>query len=82
MYDLQNKEPPLREFFTERLAQGPATLIPPMLRREMAAGRIRDDLDPVLLMMSIFGMGMIPYLMQPVAGPALGYELDDDFRDR
>ena len=25
---------------------------------------------------------MVPYLMQPVAGPALGYELDDDFRDR
>jgi TetR/AcrR family transcriptional regulator len=76
------RESPLREFLTERLAQGPGVLVPQMLRREMAAGRIRDDLDPLLLMLSIFGMGMVAYLMQPVAGPALGYELDDEFRDR
>jgi AcrR family transcriptional regulator len=76
------RESPLREFFAERLAQGPGVLVPQMLRREMATGRIRGDLDPVLTMMMIFGMGMVPYLMQPVAGPALGYELDDDFRDR
>ena len=76
------RESPLREFFAERLAKGPGVLIPQMLRREMAAGRIRADLDPMLLMISIFGMGMVAYLMQPVAGPALGYELDDDFRDR
>jgi hypothetical protein len=48
----------------------------------MAAGRIRDDLDPKLLMLSIVGMGMFAYLMHPVIGPALGYELDDEFRDR
>ena len=72
--EVLGRESPLREFFAERL--------PPILQREMAAGRIRDDLDPVLLMMSIFGMGMVAYLMQPVAGPAFGYELDDDFRDR
>jgi TetR/AcrR family transcriptional regulator len=76
------RESPLREFLTERLAKGPAVLVPQMLRREMEAGRIRDDLDPVLLMLSILGMGMVAYLLQPVAGPALGYELDGDFRDR
>ncbi len=76
------RESPLREFLTERLAQGPGVLVPQMLRREMAAGRIRDDLDPMLLMISILGMGMVAYLMQPVAGPAFGYELDDDFRSR
>jgi AcrR family transcriptional regulator len=76
------RESPLREFLAERLAKGPGVLVPQMLRREMVAGRIRDDLDPLLLMLSIFGMGMIPYLMQPVAGPAFGYQLDEDFRDR
>jgi AcrR family transcriptional regulator len=76
------RESPLREFLGERLAKGPAVLVPQMLRNEMAAGRIRDDLDPLLLMLSILGMGMVPYLMHPVAGPALGYQLDDDFRDR
>ena len=76
------RESPLREFLTERLAAGPAVLVPEMLRREMAAGRIRSDLDPLLVMLSIFGLGMVPYLMHPVAGPALGYELDDAFRDR
>src|SRR5262245_54472064 len=76
------RESPLREFMAERIAKGPGVLIPQMLRREMEAGRIRDDLDPLLLMLSIFGLGMVPYLMHPVAGPALGYQLDDDFRDR
>ena len=76
------RESPLREFLADRLAKGPGVLIPQMLRREMAAGRIRDDLDPVLLALSILGMGMAPYLMHPVAGPAFGYELDDDFRER
>jgi hypothetical protein len=33
-------------------------------------------------MLSIVGMGMFAYLMHPVIGPALGYELDDEFRDR
>ena len=76
------RESPLREFMGERLAKGPGVLVPQMLRREMEAGRIRDDLDPLLLMLSIFGMGMVPYLMHPVAGPALGYQLDESFRDR
>ena len=76
------RESPLREFMAERLAKGPGALVPAMLRREMDAGRIRDDLDPLLLMLSIFGLGMVPYLMYPVAGPALGYQLDESFRDR
>jgi TetR/AcrR family transcriptional regulator len=76
------RESPLRRFFAERIASGPGVLIPQMLRREMAAGRIRNDLDPQLLMLSIVGMGMFAYLMHPVIGPALGYELDDEFRDR
>ncbi len=76
------RESPLRDFLAERIATGPGVLVPQMLRREMAAGRIRDDLDPMMVMLSIFGMGMVAYLMQPVAGPALGYQLDDDFRDR
>jgi TetR/AcrR family transcriptional regulator len=76
------RESPLREFMAERLAKGPGALVPQMLRREMEAGRIRDDLDPLLLMLSIFGLGMVPYLMYPVAGPAFGYQLDDSFRDR
>ena len=76
------RESPLREFFAERLAKGPGVLIPQMLRREMEAGRIRDDLDPLLVMLSILGLGMVPYLMHPVAGPAFGYELDESFRDR
>src|SRR5262245_250765 len=58
------RESPLREFFAERLAKGPAVLVPQMLRREMDAGRIRDDLDPVLLMLLILGMGIVAYLMQ------------------
>jgi TetR/AcrR family transcriptional regulator len=76
------RESPLREFMAERIAKGPGVLIPQMLRREMDTGRIRDDLDPLLLMLSILGLGMVPYLMHPVAGPAFGYELDESFRDR
>ena len=76
------KDGPLRKFFIARIASGPATLVPALLRREMASGRIRDDLDPALTMLSLMGMLVFPFLAYPVLHDVLGYEIDQDFRDR
>ena len=45
-------------------------------------GRLRADLDPKLVMLSLMGLCVFPYLSHPVSGPVLGVELDDGFRDR
>lgn len=76
------REGPLRAFFRDRLASGPAKLIPALLRREMDEGRVRDDLDPTLAMLSMIGMVVFPFLAHPVLGETLGYSLDESFRER
>jgi AcrR family transcriptional regulator len=66
-------------------ARFPARLVPvvlPFLRREVASGRLRSDLDPVLTVVSLIGMCAFPFLAHPLIGPVLGYELDEGFRQR
>jgi TetR/AcrR family transcriptional regulator len=76
------REGPLRDFFRERIASGPATLIPALLRREIEAGRVRADADPALTLLSLVGMMIFPFLAHPILGETLGYVLDESFRDR
>ena len=66
-------------------ARFPARLVPvvlPFLRREVALGRLRSDLDPTLVILSLLGMCVFPFLAQPLVGRVLGYELDASFRAR
>jgi len=76
------RDTPLRAFFTERLREGPARVIPALIERGVEAGQLRGDLDPRLVLTSLIGMLVFPYLAAPVLGPVLGFELDDAFRDR
>jgi AcrR family transcriptional regulator len=66
-------------------ARFPGRLVPlvlPFLRRELASGGLRPDLDPALAILSVVGMCAFPFLAQPLVGPVLGYELDEDFQRR
>jgi AcrR family transcriptional regulator len=66
-------------------ARFPARLAPvvlPLLRGEVASGRLRRDLDPMLTVLSLLGMCAFPYMVHPLIGPVLGYELDAAFRGR
>jgi AcrR family transcriptional regulator len=73
---------PFRREFVERFAARAATLIPDLVRRERAAGRLRADLDPVLTTLSLIGMAVFPFLALPVAREVFGIEPNEEFRDR
>jgi AcrR family transcriptional regulator len=75
-------EPAQRARFAARFPARLAPLIVPLLRREAASGRLRPDLDPALTLLSVLGMCAFPFLVQPLVGPILGYQLDDAFASR
>ncbi len=71
-----------RARFIDRFASRAAALLPSLLEAEISSGRLRADLDPKLAVLSLFGMSIFPFLAHPIAGKALGYELDRAFADR
>ena len=71
-----------RARFVERFPSRLVPVVLPLLRREAASGHLRSDLDPVLTVLSVLGMCAFPFLVQPLIGPVLGYQLDESFRVR
>jgi AcrR family transcriptional regulator len=71
-----------RARFAARFPGRIAPVVLPLLRGEVASGRLRRDLDPMLTVLSLLGMCAFPYLAHPLIGPVLGYELDAAFRGR
>ncbi|MEN8182684.1 MAG: TetR/AcrR family transcriptional regulator [Myxococcota bacterium] len=80
--EVLSAEGPLRERFVEGFARRMTDAVLGIIREEKAAGRLRQDLDPQLTVLSLMGLSVFPFLSQPVSGPLLGFELDEAFRDR
>jgi AcrR family transcriptional regulator len=75
-------DPAARARFIERFARRAAALLPGLISAEIASGALRDDLDPVLGVLSLVGASVFPFLAFPLLGKLLGYELDADFAAR
>lgn len=75
-----SRDTPLRQLFIDRFAKKVVDLVPPKVAAEMSSGRLRGDLDPRYTLLSLIGMCLFPYLVQPVLGPLLGYQFDEDFK--
>ena len=71
-----------RERFIERYASKVAKLVPGMLRAEIAAGRLRSDLDPKLAFISLMAMVAFPFVARPIVEPVLGVRYDAPFLAR
>jgi TetR/AcrR family transcriptional regulator len=65
-----------RQRFIENYASKVAKLVPRMLRDEIAAGRLRSDLDPKLAFVSLLGMLAFAFIARPVIEPTLGLRYD------
>jgi AcrR family transcriptional regulator len=72
----------LRERFIEGYASKVAKLVPALLRAEIAAGRLRADLDPKLAFLSLLGMLAFPFVARPIIEPTLGLRFDAAFLAR
>ncbi len=71
-----------RARFVERFPRRLLPVVLPLLQREAGRGHLRADLDPMLSVLSVLGMCAFPFLVQPLLGPVLGYQLDESFRKR
>jgi AcrR family transcriptional regulator len=68
-----------RARFAKRFPARLAPLVLPLVQREAARGRLRPDLEPRLVLLSLLGMCLFPFLAQPLVGELLGYEIEPRF---
>ena len=66
----------MRQRFIDNYASKVAKIVPAMVRAEIAAGRLRRDLDPKLAFVSMLGMLGFAFMARPVIEPALGLRYD------
>jgi AcrR family transcriptional regulator len=76
------KQTHFRDVFAKRVSEGPMRAMKGWIESEIAAGRLRSDLDPQLTAMSIAALAIFPYLFGPIIGPSVGLQLDESLRDR
>lgn len=80
--EVLSRNSPYQKVIAERFVSRAVNLMPPRLAEDIAQGRLRGDLDPVMTMMSLVGMCLFPFLAGPLLWPVLGAEFDDGFADR
>ncbi|MEZ4215912.1 MAG: TetR/AcrR family transcriptional regulator [Myxococcota bacterium] len=73
---------PFRERFVEGYARPMSQLVRRALRAEVAVGRLRDDLDVDLALVSLLGLVAFPFIAKPVLERVLGFAYDGAFRAR
>lgn len=76
------EEGPFRETFIREFAAKGGGRLPQLLEREMARGRIREDLDTTLGAISFLSMALFPFIALPVAEKVFGIQLSDAFARR
>ena len=74
--------PAARARFVERFARRGLPLLQALFASEVQSGALRAELEPRLAVLSLAGMSVFPFLVHPVMGKVLGYELDDAFAKR
>jgi AcrR family transcriptional regulator len=74
------------EAFRRQFAQRVAGRMFPILRQALAAdaaaGRVREDLDPVLVVISVMSLCVYPFLARPMIEEGLGQPVDAEFVER
>jgi AcrR family transcriptional regulator len=73
---------PFRELFIEQFAGRLAPLLVAIIRREQAAGTIRDDVDPQLAALSVISLAVFPYLALPVTSRVFGLSAEGEAVER
>ena len=76
------EEGPFRELFIREFAAKGGGRVPQLLKREMAHGRVRKDLDPTLGALSFMSMALFPFIALPVAEKIFGIRMTDAFTRR
>jgi AcrR family transcriptional regulator len=73
---------PMRAMFLREFPQRLTPLVERVVEGEMAAGKLRSDLDPQLLVLSIVSLAIFPFLTLPLTTPVFGVRNDEKFVER
>jgi AcrR family transcriptional regulator len=73
---------PMRAMFLREFPERLAPVVERLVAGEMAAGKLRADLDPRLLVLSIVSLAVFPFLTLPLTTRVFGVRNDEDFVER
>jgi TetR/AcrR family transcriptional regulator len=75
-------EGPFRSMFVREFPERLVPMIEKIVRQEIARGRIRSDLDPKFVVLSMISLGLFPFLALPVTSRVFGVRTDEEFLQR
>lgn len=75
-------EPEFRDLVINRLKQYMAPRLLGIISNEIGDGHFRQDLDAGLVLLSLMGMTVFPFLAQPVIAGALDITVDENLANR
>lgn len=73
---------PMRAMFLREFPERLAPLVERMVEGEIAAGKVRSDLDPRMLVLSIVSLAIFPFLTLPLTTRVFGVRNDEEFVGR
>lgn len=73
---------PMRAMFLREFPERLAPLVERAVRADMACGRLRSDLDPKLLVLSVVSLAVFPFLGFPATSRVFGVRNDEEFVTR
>ncbi len=73
---------PMRAMFLREFPERLAPVVERLVAGEMAAGKLRADLDPRLLVLSIVSLAIFPFLTLPLTNRVFGVANDEEFVER
>jgi AcrR family transcriptional regulator len=73
---------PLQSMFVREFPERLVPLVEKIVRMQMERGRIRPDLDPKLVVLSMISLGLFPFLALPVTSRVFGVRQDEEFMQR
>src|SRR5690606_6023813 len=82
MREVFSEQGAFRETFVRLFAARGENLASRILAQEQAAGRLRANLDPRLLTLSMLSLMLFPFFAMPVIKPVFGIEPDPAFIER
>jgi TetR/AcrR family transcriptional regulator len=75
--EVLNEQGALRDTFARRFAGGLAGMLRAAIERGQAEGRLRRDLEPRALAMSLISLCLFPFIARPLVSGALGIEVGE-----
>jgi AcrR family transcriptional regulator len=73
---------PLRPMFVREIPERLVPIVERLVQAQIERGRVRADLDPRLLVLSMISLAIFPFLMYPVTSRVFGVRNDEEFLQR